>query len=136
MRISIMNLNFAQRVAIIVAVAVTFPVSAPVVTALIIQRKLKKKRKLKKIKNGPIAVLRDKLWGGFGQATSAEILICLSEGRFKPKDRAELCYEHGRRQIDPCDWMQEPDLLNKLVTLNSREIHWTQPASLCVEVEH
>jgi len=134
MRISVENSNLTQRVLIVAAIAVTFPISAPLITVLILWRELKK-RKLKKIRNGPIAVLRENLWGGFGQATSAEILICLSEGRFRPKERAELCYELARWQAAQADWIEVLDLLDQATTLNPRILHKSEPTALRLEAE-
>lgn len=134
MRISVKNLNLPQRVTIVAAIAVTFPISAPVIYALIVRRKLKK-RKLKRIRNGLVAVLREKLWGGFGQTASAEILTYLSEGRLRPRERAELCYELARWRAALDDWMQVLDLLDQAATLNPEILHLAEPTALRLEAE-
>lgn len=134
MRISIKNLNQKQRIALICTVVLTFPVSVPLIGLLAWRRKSRKNR-AKGVKSTAVADLRNKLWQGFGQTTSAAITTYLAEGRYSRKDRAELAYELARWQAAQGNWEQSLDLLTQASELNGALANRPEPAALLIETQ-
>lgn len=132
MRISVKNLSRRQRFTVFGAIALTSPVSVPLLAVLIIHRRLRKK-KFKVAKSGQIADLRRKLWEGFGETTSAAIRSILTEERFRPKERAELAYELARWNAVQTDWAKVLDLLDHAAKLNQTTLRRAQPIMLRLE---